>query len=66
MASSVDWMERAFPPENKGKLHRSLDVPEGKTIPKKKMYRAAQSGSPTVKREAQAAINANPRKRYGK
>lgn len=36
------WIEKAT--KNKGGLHRSLGVPEGKTIPKAKIAKAAKRG----------------------
>lgn len=52
------WMERAFA-KNKGGLHRALDVPEGKTIPKAKVAKAAHSSDSHLRHQAQAAKNAS-------
>lgn len=60
------WMERAFA-HNKGGLHRALHVPEGKTIPKAKVAKAAEAGGHLGKM-AQAAENAGgvrKRKNFG-
>lgn len=60
------WMERAFA-HNKGGLHRALNVPEGKTIPKGKVAKAAAAGGHLGKM-AQAAENAGgvrKRKNFG-
>lgn len=55
------WMAEAFG-KNPGALHRELGVAEGKTIPKKKLARAAKSRSGvTRKRVALARTGA----RYG-
>ena len=35
-----------------GKLHRELGVPQGETIPAKKMAKALKSKNPTIKKEA--------------
>lgn len=65
MASSENWMERAFA-HNKGGLHRATGTPAGETIPKKKVYKAEHSKDSHVRHMAQAAANANPgRRRYG-
>ena len=62
----VDWMEKAFS-GNKGGLHRATQTPEGEKIPKEKIYRAAHSKDPHVRRMAQSAKNAAGvrRKNYG-
>lgn len=52
------WMERAFA-HNKGGLHRALHVPEGKTIPKAKVEKAAHSSDSHLRHQAQAAENAS-------
>lgn len=41
--SDGHWMERAFNPQNRGKLHRELGVPLGKKIPAKKLETAPKS-----------------------
>ena len=38
--------------KNKGGLHRSLGVPEGKKIPAKKIEKAEHSKNPKIKKEA--------------
>lgn len=44
------WMASVAKNMNKGGLHRALGVPEGKTIPAKKMAQAAKSKSPKVRK----------------
>ncbi len=39
-----DWIKSAAPRSSKGALHRELGVPEGQTIPKAKVAKAAQAG----------------------
>jgi len=41
--------------KNKGGLHRSLGVPEGKKIPAKKLAKAAKSKSPKVRKQVALA-----------
>lgn len=48
-----NWIKGAT--ENKGGLHRSLGVPEGKTIPGKKLMNATHSSNPKVRKQAQLA-----------
>ena len=43
---------------HEGKLHRALGVPAGQTIPLGKIERAAHSKSPSLRKEAQFALNA--------
>ena len=43
MAKKEKWIQEALPPSSKGKLHKKLDVPEGKKIPAKKLDKAAKS-----------------------
>jgi hypothetical protein len=43
---------------HKGKLHKALGVPAGQPIPLSKEEKAARSKNPTLRREAQFAINA--------
>ncbi|MDE2101918.1 MAG: hypothetical protein KGL39_32025 [Patescibacteria group bacterium] len=50
-------------PQNKGKLHRKLGVPEGEPIPASKLAAAKKSPSPAVRKEANFAANA---KKWGK
>lgn len=57
------WIQKAVPPENKGKLHRRLGVPEGKKIPAGKLEKALHSNDSTLKREAQFAENVRNLKR---
>jgi hypothetical protein len=40
--ASPDWIEKAT--QKKGALHRRLGVPSNKTIPKKKLTKAATKG----------------------
>ena len=44
-----NWIANAT--KNKGGLHESLGIPEGKKIPAKKMAKAAKSKSPTIRKE---------------
>lgn len=48
-----NWIAGAT--ENKGALHRSLDVPEGQKIPAAKIAKAAASDDPTLARRARLA-----------
>ena len=50
-------------PENKGKLHRALDVPAGKPIPAGKLEKAENSKNPKLREEANFAKNAKSFKR---
>jgi hypothetical protein len=43
---------------HEGKLHRALGVPANQTIPLGKIERAAHSKSPSLRKEAQFALNA--------
>ena len=45
-------------PSHKGKLHRALGVPMDQTIPVRKIEKAAHSKSPSLRREANFALNA--------
>lgn len=45
-------------PENKGKLHKALGVPEGAKIPSSKLAKAKASSSPAMRKMANFAINA--------
>ena len=45
-------------PENKGKLHSKLGVPQGEKIPEAKLEKAKHSSSPAERKEANFAINA--------
>ncbi|MDW9243531.1 MULTISPECIES: hypothetical protein [Burkholderiaceae] len=43
---------------HEGKLHKALGVPAGQKIPLGKIEKAAQSKSPSLRKEAQFALNA--------
>jgi len=43
---------------NKGKLHKTVGVPQGKKIPAAKLAAAAKSKNPVTAKRAQFAINA--------
>ena len=43
---------------HEGKLHKALGVPGGQKIPLGKIERAAHSKSPSLRKEAQFALNA--------
>ena len=43
---------------HEGKLHKALGIPRGQKIPLSKEEKAAHSKSPTLRREAQFALNA--------
>lgn len=45
-------------PQNKGKLHRRLGVPQGEKIPVSKIKAAENSSSPSLRSEAQFVDNA--------
>jgi len=47
------WIQGAI--KNKGALHKSLHVPEGKKIPISKLHKAEHSKSPTLRKRAQLA-----------
>lgn len=49
------WIQGAINPNNKGALHKSLGVPEGKKIPLSKLHRAEHSKSPTLRKRAKLA-----------
>jgi len=51
------WIKEAVNPGKKGALHSALAVPQGETIPLKRVQAAAQSTNPTLRREAQFALN---------
>ena len=44
------WIKGAI--KNKGALHKSLGVPEGKKIPEKKLKKAEHSKNPTTRKRA--------------
>lgn len=48
-----NWIAKAT--ENKGGLHRSLGVPEGKKISEKKLSKAEHSDNPKVRKQAALA-----------
>lgn len=52
-SSGGNWIAGAT--KNKGALHRSLGVPQGQTIPKAKVAKAADSQNPTLAKRAQLA-----------
>jgi hypothetical protein len=52
MESGKNWIKKAINPENKGALHRSLGVPEGKKIPERKLEKARHSKDSTLRKEA--------------
>lgn len=44
MAEKKKWIQKALSEKgDKGRLHRALDVPEGKKIPEKKLNKAVKS-----------------------
>lgn len=43
---------------HEGKLHKALGIPAGQKIPLSKEEKATHSRNPTLRREAQFAINA--------
>lgn len=47
-----NWIKRAINPKNKGALHKSLGVSEGKNIPEKKLEKAEHSKGPVTKKGA--------------
>lgn len=49
----ANWIKKST--QNKGALHRNLGVPEGTKIPAKKLAKAANSKSPTIRKEASLA-----------
>lgn len=57
-----DWIQPVAKKMKKGKLHKELNVPEGKKIPAKKMDKALHSKNPTVKKEAVLAKNMQKKK----
>lgn len=57
MAASMALKQPLIRPENKGKLHRRLDVPEGQKIPADKLASALRSQSPAVRKRAVFAKN---------
>lgn len=53
MASDPLWIEHMH--MRKGALHQALGIPQGQTIPAKKVESAAQSSNPTLSHEAHLA-----------
>jgi hypothetical protein len=53
MPEKKHWIKDAV--KRKGKLHRELNVPEGKKIPAKKMEKAEHSKNPTIRKEVALA-----------
>jgi len=53
-------------PQNRGKLHKALDVPQGSAIPAGKLEKATKSTNPALKREAVFAENAKSFSHPGK
>jgi len=53
MAKGGNWIKDAT--KNKGALHRSLGVPEGKKIPMGKIKKAEKSSNPTLAKRARLA-----------
>ena len=49
----ANWIKEAT--KNKGGLHRSLGIPEGKTIPAKAINKATHSTNPLVVKQANLA-----------
>lgn len=53
MPAKKNWIKGAV--KNKGGLHRSLNVPEGKKIPAKKLAKAEKSSNPKIRKQANLA-----------
>ena len=49
------WIQKALGPHSKNKLHRELNVPEGKKIPASKLKKAMHSKNPTERKRANLA-----------
>lgn len=49
------WIQEALGAKSKGKLHKKLNVPEGKKIPESKIEKAEHSKSPKLRKEAALA-----------
>lgn len=43
------WIQKALGPKSKGKLHKKLDVPQGKKIPTSKLKSAEKKGGKIAK-----------------
>jgi hypothetical protein len=55
MAKSVkpkQWIQGSINPNNKGALHKTLGVPEGKKIPETKLEKATHSRNPLTRKRA--------------
>lgn len=50
---SDNWIAGAT--KNKGGLHRSLHIPEGKTIPQGRIHKAEHASNPKVAKQARLA-----------
>lgn len=59
------WIQKALPPSSKGKLHKELDVPKDKKIPKKKLDAAAKKPGIEGKRARLAETLSKMRKKQG-
>ena len=53
MAKKKDWIKKAI--KNPGALRKKLGVKGNKTIPAKKLNKAAKSKNPTTRRQANLA-----------
>lgn len=53
--SGKNWIQGAITPENKGALHKTLGIPEGKKIPEKKLEKAEHSRDPLTRKRANLA-----------
>jgi hypothetical protein len=54
-AKKGKWIKGAINPENKGKLHRELGVPQEKRIPQRMLNKATHDRNPTIAKEARLA-----------
>ena len=52
---SGNWIKNAINPDNKGALHKTLGVPEGKKIPTKKLEQASNSKNSLTRKRANLA-----------
>lgn len=52
IGSKKNWIKNATNPDNKGALHKTLHVPEGKKIPMIKLEKAINSKNSTTKKKA--------------
>lgn len=53
MSNDPHWIEHAI--KHRGALHQALGIPQGQTIPAKKVESAEQSSNPTLSHEAHLA-----------